>query len=119
MSSFRIFAIAATISAAMAAPALAQSNPSDSMPDQGAAAADQPTGAVNNGPGDTSMAPSAGASGANASGLTTSQSTTDQNGATVVNTTVTNGPVPDTAQNRARFGAPMSNAGKRTAPAGN
>jgi UrcA family protein len=34
-------------------------------------------------------------------------------------TTVTNGPVPDTPENRARFGGPMSNAGKRTAPAGN
>jgi hypothetical protein len=33
--------------------------------------------------------------------------------------TVTNGPVPDTPANRARFGQPMSNAGKRTAPAGN
>lgn len=32
---------------------------------------------------------------------------------------VTNGPVPDTAENRARYGAPMSRAGKRTAPAGN
>lgn len=34
-------------------------------------------------------------------------------------TTVTNGPVPDTAENRARFGGPMSNGGRRTAPAGN
>lgn len=33
--------------------------------------------------------------------------------------TVTNGPVPDTPANRARYGQPMSNAGKRTAPAGN
>lgn len=33
--------------------------------------------------------------------------------------TVTNGPVPDTAENRARFGGPMSNGGRRTAPAGN
>jgi UrcA family protein len=32
---------------------------------------------------------------------------------------VTNGAVPDTPENRARFGGPMSNAGKRTAPAGN
>lgn len=32
---------------------------------------------------------------------------------------VTNGPVPDTEENRARFGEPMSNAGKRTAAAGN
>lgn len=34
-------------------------------------------------------------------------------------TTVTNGPVADTAANRARFGGPMSNAGRRTAPVGN
>jgi UrcA family protein len=39
--------------------------------------------------------------------------------ATYTTTTVTNGPVADTPENRARFGAPMSNAGKRTAPVGN
>jgi UrcA family protein len=33
--------------------------------------------------------------------------------------TVTNGPVPDTPTNRARFGGPMSNAGKHTAARGN
>jgi len=33
--------------------------------------------------------------------------------------TVTNGPVPDTADNRARFGGPMSNAGKHTGARGN
>lgn len=33
--------------------------------------------------------------------------------------TVTNGPVPDTSSNRARFGGPLSNAGRRTTPAGN
>jgi hypothetical protein len=32
---------------------------------------------------------------------------------------VTNGPVPDTPANRARYGGPMSNAGKKTAPRGN
>ncbi|MFC3079615.1 UrcA family protein [Phenylobacterium terrae] len=32
---------------------------------------------------------------------------------------ITNGPVPDTPENRARYGAPMSRAGKMTAPAGN
>lgn len=32
---------------------------------------------------------------------------------------VTNGPVPDTAENRARYGGPMSNGGRRTRPAGN
>lgn len=33
--------------------------------------------------------------------------------------TVTNGPVPDTAENRAKYGQPMSNAGKRTQARGN
>lgn len=32
---------------------------------------------------------------------------------------ITNGPVPDTPENRAKYGDPMSRAGKRTAPAGN
>ncbi len=32
---------------------------------------------------------------------------------------VTNGPVPDTAANRAKYGGPMSHAGKMTKPAGN
>ena len=32
---------------------------------------------------------------------------------------VTNGPVPDTAENRAKYGGPMSHAGKRTAAKGN
>jgi UrcA family protein len=39
--------------------------------------------------------------------------------ATFTTTTVTNGPVADTPENRARYGAPMSHAGKRTAPRGN
>lgn len=33
--------------------------------------------------------------------------------------TVTNGPVPDTRENRRRFGGPDSRAGRATAPAGN
>jgi hypothetical protein len=33
--------------------------------------------------------------------------------------TVTNGPVADTPENRERYGEPLSNAGRRTAPAGN
>jgi hypothetical protein len=35
------------------------------------------------------------------------------------NRLVTNGPVPDTAANRAKFGPPLSHAGKKTAPTGN
>lgn len=34
-------------------------------------------------------------------------------------TTVTNGPVPDTPENRARFGGPMSRGGQKTVPVGN
>jgi len=32
---------------------------------------------------------------------------------------VSNGPVPDTPANRAKYGKPMSHAGRHTAPAGN
>lgn len=32
---------------------------------------------------------------------------------------VTNGPIPDTPENRARFGKPLSNAGRNSKPAGN
>ncbi len=37
----------------------------------------------------------------------------------VTTTTVTNGPVADTPENRAKYGSPMSRAGKRTAARGN
>jgi len=39
--------------------------------------------------------------------------------ATGDNTLVTNGPVPDTAANRAKYGGPMSRTGKKTAAKGN
>ena len=39
--------------------------------------------------------------------------------ATVVAATVTNGPIPDTPANRAKYGGPMSHAGKKTQAAGN
>ncbi len=32
---------------------------------------------------------------------------------------ISNGPVPDTPENRAKYGQPLSHAGKKTAPAGN
>lgn len=35
------------------------------------------------------------------------------------NQMVTNGPVPDTPANRAKYGKPMSNAGRKTRPIGN
>ena len=39
--------------------------------------------------------------------------------AATVAATVTNGPIPDTPANRAKYGAPMSHAGKKSQPAGN
>lgn len=39
--------------------------------------------------------------------------------ASVTVQTLTNGPIPDTAENRRKYGAPLSRAGKRSAPAGN
>jgi len=39
--------------------------------------------------------------------------------ASVTTTMVTNGPVPDTPENRAKYGQPMSRAGKMTAARGN
>lgn len=50
---------------------------------------------------------------------TSSVTTTKPSGATMTVSTTTNGPVPDTVQNRKKYGGPMSHAGKRTAPAGN
>jgi hypothetical protein len=50
----------------------------------------------------------------------TSVTTTDpSSGASVTTSTITNGPIPDTPANRAKYGQPMSHAGKRTAPKGN
>lgn len=54
-----------------------------------------------------------------ASTSATEASATEPATATLTIETVTNGPIPDTAENRARYGQPLSNAGKHTAPAGN
>ena len=67
-------------------------------------------------------APAASATTAAPTGAATSTSvtTTDPaSGASVTNTLTTNGPVADTPENRAKYGQPMSHAGKRTAPKGN
>jgi hypothetical protein len=79
--------------------------------DNGAA---QPTSALN-GPGpapsSTATPPATDTTGYNVGAPQTDPNT----GAQIV----TNGPVPDTKANRARFGAPDSHAGRRTSPAGN
>ena len=48
-----------------------------------------------------------------------STSSSNVSATTFTSMTVTNGPVPDTKENRAKYGQPMSRAGKRTAAAGN
>lgn len=65
-----------------------------------------------------STAASASAMGADAS-VTASAAASPMPGSTVTVSTVTNGPVPDTAENRAKYGQPLSRAGKMTRAAGN
>ena len=69
------------------------------------------------------MAPYAGAAGANTSTgpVSADQLPPGQASALAVgdNKLVTNGPVPDTRANRAKYGGPMSNAGRHTRPIGN
>ncbi len=106
-------ALIAATAIAGAASAQGQSNaaPGAAQTDTGSAAA--PTSAQN-GPGpDAASAP---APATDTSGYNVGAPQTDPNtGAQIV----TNGPVPDTHANRARFGTPDSHAGKRTSPAGN
>lgn len=70
----------------------------------------------------TYAAPSAVGAGANASGVVgdSRQPAVVEAGTPGVETKlITNGPVPDTRENRARYGGPDSRGGRRTAPAGN
>jgi hypothetical protein len=51
--------------------------------------------------------------------VASSTTTTDSTGAIVTRELVASAPVPDTPENRARYGQPLSNAGRMTAPRGN
>lgn len=59
------------------------------------------------------------ASAAPATDATAPAATTAGANASFTTMTVTNGPVPDTPENRAKYGAPLSRAGKMTAARGN
>jgi hypothetical protein len=124
MSSAKLLGAAAAV-AIFAVPALAFGQAQSPMPPADAAspamsapAADPAMSAPAADP-----AQSAPGAGVNTSGtvMDASQMPTDQAKALGQgdNTMVTNGPVPDTPANRAKYGKPMSRAGKRTAPAGN
>lgn len=73
-------------------------------------------------PAATPSAPAAPASGVNSSGVVPVSSQSPEAQATLKAgdaNVVSNPPVADTKANRAKYGAPMSNAGKRTTPKGN
>ena len=53
------------------------------------------------------------------SDVTATSATSVAGNVSVTTTTVTNGPVPDTAENRAKYGQPLSRAGRLTAARGN
>lgn len=120
MTPIRLFA-AAAVTALFAGPALAQAPATMPQDD----AAHMPPAA-------TQPAPAADQSGVPASAMTADpvtgamimrqDSVSPEQAATLKPgdaNVVTNGPIPDTAANRARYGAPISNGGKRTTPAGN
>jgi hypothetical protein len=69
------------------------------------------------------MAPSATDAGVNTSGVSVRADQIPPAQAKALaagdNTMVTNGPVPDTPANRAKYGKPMSHEGRSTPPAGN
>ncbi|MGH7015802.1 MAG: hypothetical protein ACRED8_01810 [Caulobacteraceae bacterium] len=111
-----IFATAALAAAALAVTPAAMAQPAPQGPNDGpppAYPAEQPA---------PSAVPAASA-GVNvnaevvpSSDMTPAQVQALQNGD---NQIVTNGPVPDTPQNRAKYGKPLSRAGRLSAPAGN
>jgi hypothetical protein len=122
LSNTLILAVAAT--GLMAGAAFAQNSSSSSYPDKTATPPDKiqnspfspntvnPTPVPN----DITPAPTGAQSNASANVPVTSSAPA----ATVTSDTlVTNGPVPDTRSNRAKYGAPESHAGKLTRPAGN
>ena len=119
MSSATMLGAAAAV-AILAAPALAFSQAQTPMSRPGADI--NPPMSASTGP-SVDSAPSAQTAGMNTSGVAVSASQLPPDQAHALaqgdNTMVTNGPVPDTLANRAKYGKPMSHAGKKTPPAGN
>ncbi len=110
MSAIRIFAIVGAVLLASAG-TVAVAADQAAAPEQSGASANPGMSAPT---GESVTAPTMVAAGD--SGATASQIDALRAGD---NRLVTNGPVPDTAANRARFGGPRSHAGKKTAPSGN
>lgn len=116
MTPTRLFA-AAAVAALIAMPAMAQDSMPPADPNEPATAAEPmadpmtDTTAVNPPPAPASEPVPVSSPSATAAGTDVA--------ANVTTRTVTNGPIPDTAENRARYGAPLSATGRRSKPAGN
>jgi hypothetical protein len=114
----KTFVLAVAATGLMAGAAFAQ-NASSSYPDKATTPPDQiqsspfSPNTVNPTPAPNDITPARTGSQTNASANVPDTTTI------VSNTLVTNGPVPDTRANRAKYGPPDSNAGKMTRPAGN
>ncbi len=97
----------------------------DKMPPVEASASTETSSEVNTAPADTTTSSTMSTdttSSTMPTGTTSpvaSSATSFGTGVSVTTTTLTNGPVPDTAENRAKYGQPMSRAGKRTSARGN
>jgi hypothetical protein len=112
MNKFTAFAAAAAMAVALPTIVLAQAQPAPPADMNAASPTDQ-----------AAPAPSAASAGMNTSTGPVSADQLPPGQATALaagdNKLVSNGPVPDTAANRAKYGGPMSHAGKHTQPAGN
>lgn len=111
-------ATATAAAALIGGAALAQTPPADSPPaDRPPADAVTPT---QTSPSQAEPTPADQTAGAPASTDVTAPSAgANAQAASFTSMTVTNGPVPDTPENRAKYGQPMSHAGKRTPARGN
>jgi hypothetical protein len=89
-------------------PDTAVNPPAATMPDNAATGNAMPAGPMATP--DATVAPAAGAPAERAPSASLDSSNTE---------VVSSGPVPDTSANRAKYGKPMSNAGRMTKPAGN
>jgi hypothetical protein len=104
-------AAAALLSGAAFAQQAASGNSPDTAVNPPAATSNaMPAGQMTTPSADATVAPAAGAPAERAPSASLDNSNVD---------VVTNGPVPDTSANRAKYGKPLSNAGRMTKPAGN
>ena len=127
MTRFRMMLAAGALSLAAATAASAQQAAPDQSSPMGAPPQSEPSAPSQDmnapPPPPQTTAPSAAAAGANTSAQVVAPGDAPPSQVQALaegdNSLVTNGPIPDTPANRAKYGGPMSLTGKRTKPAGN